>query len=97
MSGGLAYVLDENGEFARTQCNPASVDLEPMQDDADIAKLRAMIEKHLSLTGSPRAAWILDSWTQTLPKFLKVFPHELKRVLELIATGKRRLPAANQP
>ena len=81
MSGGLAYVLDEDGEFARTQCNPASVDLEPMQDDADIAKLRAMIEMHLTLTGSPRAAWILDNWTQTLPKFLKVFPHELKKVL----------------
>ena len=80
MSGGLAYVLDENGEFARTQCNPASVDLEPMRDDADIAKLRSMIEKHLALTGSPRAAWILDNWTQTLPKFLKVFPHELKNV-----------------
>ncbi len=45
MSGGLAYVLDESGEFARTQCNPASVDIEPMQDEADIASLRGMIEQ----------------------------------------------------
>ncbi len=81
MSGGVAYVLDESGEFARTQCNPASVDLEPLRDDADITKLRNMIEKHLSLTNSPRGAWILARWTETLPKFLKVFPHELKRVL----------------
>ncbi len=80
MSGGLAYVLDESGEFARTQCNPASVDLEPLLDEADIATLRGMIERHLALTGSPRAAWILDNWTRTLPKFLKVFPHELKKV-----------------
>ncbi len=81
MSGGLAFVLDETGEFARTQCNPASVTLEPLAEIDDIAKVRALIEKHLALTGSPRAAWILDNWTQTLPKFLKVFPHELKRVL----------------
>jgi glutamate synthase domain-containing protein 3 len=81
MSGGLAYVLDENGEFARTQCNMASVDLEPLAEEKDIADLRRLIERHLTLTGSPRAAWILDNWTQTLPKFVKVFPHELKRVL----------------
>src|SRR5271163_3749295 len=81
MSGGLAFVLDETGEFARTQCNPASVDLEPLVEADDVAKVRALIEKHLALTGSPRAGWILDNWTQTLPKFLKVFPHELKRVL----------------
>ena len=80
MSGGLAYVLNEDGEFARTHCNPASVDLEPLHEQSDIDKLRAMIERHLALTGSPRAAWILDNWTQTLPKFLKVYPHELKKV-----------------
>jgi glutamate synthase (NADPH) large chain len=95
MSGGLAYVLDENGEFARTQCNPASVDLEPLQDDADIALLRATIEKHLALTGSPRAGWILARWNETLPKFLKVFPHELKRVLHL-AREKESEIASNQ-
>ena len=82
MSGGLAYVLDENGEFARTQCNPASVDLEMVSDESEAVRLRAVIEKHLALTGSPRAGWILDNWTQTLPRFVKVFPHELKRVHE---------------
>ena len=80
MSGGLAYVLDDSGEFARTQCNRASVDLEALQDAEDIAKVRAMIERHRDLTGSPRAAWILENWETTLPKFIKIFPHELKRV-----------------
>src|SRR5271167_3435680 len=84
MSGGLAYVLDENGEFARTQCNLASIDLEPLRDEANIAKLRAMIEKHLSLTGSPRAKWIRENWSAMLPKFIKVFPHEYKRVLGIV-------------
>ena len=87
MSGGLAYVLDDSGAFTRTQCNQASVDLEPLIDASDIECVRTLIEKHLSLTGSPRAAWILDKWSETLPKFVKVFPHELKRVLS--ATPKR--------
>ncbi|AXC14601.1 Glutamate synthase [NADPH] large chain [Acidisarcina polymorpha] len=81
MSGGVAYVLDESGEFARTQCNQASVDLEAITEADDIGTLRNWIERHLGLTGSPRAAWILDNWSSTLPKFVKVFPHELRRVL----------------
>ena len=81
MSGGVAYVLDDSGEFIRTQCNQASVDLEPLIDANDVETVRALIEKHLALTGSPRAAWILDKWSETLPKFVKIFPHELKRVL----------------
>jgi glutamate synthase (NADPH/NADH) large chain len=81
MSGGLAYVLDDSGEFARTQCNLASVDVEPVMDSEDIEKVRGLIERHRALTDSPRAAWILANWADILPKFVKVFPHELKRVL----------------
>jgi glutamate synthase domain-containing protein 3 len=97
MSGGLAYVLDENDEFAHTQCNLASVDLEPLQGAKDIANVRSWIEKHLELTGSPRAAWVLDRWSEILPKFVKVFPHELKRALSAarereFVVAERRVP-----
>ncbi len=80
MSGGLAYVLDEAGDFAEKRCNTASVDLEPV--GADAARLRRLIERHVHYTGSPRGNWILENWSAMLPKFIKVFPHEYKRVLK---------------
>jgi glutamate synthase domain-containing protein 3 len=43
--------------------------------------LRSAIERHLIATQSPRAQWILEHWADTLPQFIKVFPHEYKRVL----------------
>ena len=81
MTGGIAYVLDETGEFQKTRCNRASVDLEPVEDEKDIETLRYWIARHAEETGSPRANWILENWEAMLPKFLKVFPHEYKRVL----------------
>ena len=87
MSGGFAFVLDETGEFARTQCNPAGVDLEPVMETEDIDLLKRLIHNHREYTGSPRAQWILDNFSSVLPKFVKVFPHEFRRVL-----GKPRLP-----
>jgi len=81
MSGGIAYVLDERGDFAEKRCNRAGVDLEPVMETADIELLRSLIAKHFEYTGSPRAEWILDNWSAMLPKFVKVFPHEFKRVL----------------
>jgi glutamate synthase domain-containing protein 3 len=80
MNGGIAYVLDERGDFAERRCNTAGVDLDPLADD-DIALLHRLISKHVEVTQSPRAKWILESWEQMLPKFIKVFPHEYKRVL----------------
>jgi len=79
MTGGIAYVLDETGEFASAACNRASVDLDPVGEDA--AALRTLIARHHELTGSPRAAEALARWEEMLPKFVKVFPHEYKRVL----------------
>jgi glutamate synthase (NADPH) large chain len=81
MSGGIAYVLDEKGDFAEKRCNTAGVDLEPVMETADIDLLRSLIAKHFEYTGSPRAEWILENWSAMLPKFVKVFPHEYKRVL----------------
>jgi glutamate synthase domain-containing protein 3 len=81
MSGGMAYVLDELGDFAEKRCNTAAVDLEPVDGDEPI--VRRLIEKHAEFTGSPRANWILEHWSSILPKFIKVFPHEYKRALKL--------------
>jgi glutamate synthase domain-containing protein 3 len=81
MSGGFAYVLDETGEFRSTMCNKANVDLEPLDDVQDIQTVKTLIERHRDLTGSPRADWVLDNFDKMLPKFVKVFPHEFKRVL----------------
>jgi len=82
MSGGLAYVLDEQGQFASFRCNKAMVDLEPVFDTADQNLLKDLIERHLEATRSPRASWILDNWSTMLPKFVKVYPHEFKRVVK---------------
>ncbi len=81
MTGGLAFVVDETGEFVRNRCNRTHVDLEPLADPADIELVRSLIERHLRLTGSPRAAWILENWASVLPLFVKVFPQDYRRVL----------------
>ena len=80
MSGGIALVLDETGDFAEVLCNRANVDLDPL-NESDMQGLRNLIERHVALTGSPRGEWILSNWSTMLPKFLKVFPHDHKRVL----------------
>jgi glutamate synthase domain-containing protein 3 len=81
MSGGYAFVFDEQGDFSTRRCNTSSVDLEPLESDEDVAKVRGLLERHRELTGSPRAAWILEHWDSAQPRFIKVFPHEYKRVL----------------
>ena len=52
--GGIAFVLDEDGQFQKVNCNLAGVDLEPVEDSADIQALRTLIEKHMNYTGSAR-------------------------------------------
>jgi glutamate synthase domain-containing protein 2/glutamate synthase domain-containing protein 1/glutamate synthase domain-containing protein 3 len=81
MSGGRAFVYDEQGDFAARRCNQSSVDLEPLELESDVAEVRGLLERHRDLTGSPRAAWILEHWDGAQPRFIKVFPHEYKRVL----------------
>jgi glutamate synthase (NADPH/NADH) large chain len=81
MTGGIAYVLDETGEFQETRCNRASVDLESVEEPKDVEELRYWIARHAEETASPRANWILENWDSMLPKFVKIFPHEYKRVL----------------
>lgn len=82
MSGGVAYVLDEQGQFA-SRCNTEMVGLEPL-DDSDSATLKAMIEKHVDLTGSSLATMMLINWEHVLSRFIKVMPTDYKRVLQAL-------------
>jgi glutamate synthase (NADPH/NADH) large chain len=80
MSGGIAYVYDEDGLFD-VRCNLEMVDLEPVRDAADVAELRRLIAHHVQYTGSRGAQRLLDRWEECLPRFVKVFPMEYRRVL----------------
>ncbi|HEY5998480.1 MAG TPA: glutamate synthase large subunit [bacterium] len=81
MSGGVAYVYDETGLFD-TRCNLDMVDLEGVWIPSDQAELRALIERHLALTGSAQARMLLESWQSRLPYFVKVMPIEYRTSLE---------------
>ena len=88
MSGGVAYILDEDGDFAARRCNKAMVDIEKVEDPAEADDLHAFIERHATLTGSSRAKAVLAKWEANLPKFVKVMPKDYKRVLESIARAQ---------
>jgi glutamate synthase (NADPH) large chain len=95
MSGGIAYVYDEDGHFA-SRCNTAMVSLERVgtaaeqkagggtrlhKDQADETLLRRLLEEHNRWTGSRRARELLDHWAVSRTRFVKVFPNEYKRAL----------------
>lgn len=108
MSGGIAYVLDEDGSFG-TRCNLSMVSLEPLLSSAeqdgrlsrdfwhlgetDESILRRCIETHMRRTGSARARVILDAWDEWRSKFVKVFPNEYRRALGELAERHRRIAA----
>jgi glutamate synthase (ferredoxin) len=84
MSGGVAYVLDEDGEFI-PRCNKEMVGLTVLslvEDQDEIAEVRAMIERHVHWTESAHARRILERWNEYLPKFVRVLPHDYRRVVE---------------
>jgi glutamate synthase (NADPH/NADH) large chain/glutamate synthase (ferredoxin) len=103
MSGGVAYVYDEDGQFA-SRCNTAMVALEKVlpseQQKADVsekywhraqtdeAQLKKLLEDHNRWTGSKRARELLDNWDTARAKFVKVFPTEYKRALAEIYVKK---------
>ncbi len=102
MSGGVAYVFDERGDFAEKRCNLESVDLEPVFDSQieDAKVIRDLVTRHLELTGSRRAAWILETWPEAIARFIKVFPHEHKRVLGAVRNQQsyiNRFPIVAEP
>jgi glutamate synthase domain-containing protein 2/glutamate synthase domain-containing protein 1/glutamate synthase domain-containing protein 3 len=81
MSGGVAFVLDEEERFERL-CNKDMVSLETVESDEDVALLRGMVERHLEWTGSDLAQRILENFEETVCSFVKVMPNDLKRVLK---------------
>jgi glutamate synthase (NADPH/NADH) large chain len=81
MSGGIAYVLDEDGKFDMF-CNMEMVELSLIEEMADNKELHDLISKHYKYTGSPLAKRILDNWLEYSEKFLKVTPIEYKKVLQ---------------
>jgi glutamate synthase (NADPH/NADH) large chain len=102
MSGGVAYVLDEDGLFNK-RCNPSMVSLEKVESadksagaagehlgQPDEVTLKTLIEKHVAATGSARGQAILADWNTYRGKFVKVLPHEYKRVLEARAAAAKK-------
>ena len=67
-------------DLVRARRQPAAVDLEPVPAE-DVEMLMATITARVEATGSPRGKWVLENWENMLPRFIKVFPHEYKRVL----------------
>jgi glutamate synthase (NADPH/NADH) large chain len=93
MSGGIAYVLDVDGLFAR-RCNREMVDVEPLEE-TDAAVVRGLLERHVEFTSSALAARLLGEWRASAARFLKVMPRDYKRVLaaEAKAAAEGRAPA----
>jgi glutamate synthase domain-containing protein 3 len=80
MSGGLAFVLDEDGTFA-SRVNPMMADQLEALDEGDAIELRALVAEHVERTGSEVGRHVLDHWDELLPRFVKIFPVDYKRVL----------------
>ena len=87
MSGGIAYVLDENDEF-KINCNKGMVDLDQLTDDDDCHTVKTLLKKHINYTKSPVAKNILDNWDKYQSKFIKVMPRDYKRVLSAIKKAR---------
>jgi glutamate synthase (ferredoxin) len=83
MSGGVAYVLDEAGDFHK-RCNQQMVGLERLDDPAEAEIVRTMIQRHAEFTQSDRARKVLALWDVIAPKFVKVMPKDYKRMLQAI-------------
>jgi glutamate synthase (ferredoxin) len=100
MSGGIAYILDEAGDFA-SRCNMELVGLTKLEDADEIEEVWKLIQRHQAFTQSDRAAVILADWKAFIPKFVKVLPADfarvqrsLKKVQEQGLTGDEAIMAA---
>jgi glutamate synthase (ferredoxin) len=89
MSGGIAYIFDEKGDFS-TRCNTQMVQLESLVDENEIEEVQNMIRRHAEYTKSQRAWQALALWDQVVTKFVKVMPKDYKRVLETLDRVKSK-------
>ena len=89
MSGGIAYVLDERGDFSG-KVNAQMVGLQRLQDTEEITEVRRLVERHLAHTSSDRARQVLDAWDEAVTRFVKVIPRDYKRMLEAIARAEEQ-------
>ncbi|MBN1379523.1 MAG: glutamate synthase large subunit [Gammaproteobacteria bacterium] len=89
MSGGVAYILDEQGDFS-IRCNQDMVDLDPLIEDEDVKLVQSLLTKHVSYTQSTVAENILENWSDYRQKFVKVMPRDYKRVLNAIKMAKEK-------
>ena len=80
MSGGIAWVYDPNGTLPEN-CNPEMVELDPLEAE-DEDQIQALLRKHVELTGSQVAKFLLANWAEETSRFVKVFPSEYKKVLQ---------------
>jgi glutamate synthase (ferredoxin) len=87
MSGGVAYILDEIGDFA-TRCNMQMVALEKMESE-EAEEVRQMIKRHADYTKSQKAFKVLALWDEMAPKFVKVMPKDYKRVLQALKKAQQ--------
>jgi glutamate synthase domain-containing protein 3 len=90
-------VFDERRDFTEKRCNLDSVDLEPLLDGQDVQIVRDLVTRHVELTGSRRAKWILDNWQEIDSRFIKIFPHEFKRVLGVGRSEQAYIPREPVP
>jgi len=81
MSGGIAYVLDVEGDFPK-RCNMQMIEMEKLEKPEEIVEVRTMIEKHVKYTKSDLGRNILKLWDDMTPRFVKVMPRDYKRMLQ---------------
>ena len=84
MSGGIAYLFNENSSFDEKKFNLEMVELEDLQE-SDRETLQGLLQNHFDYTKSPKAASILSNWPKSSKKFIKVMPTDYKRALEMMA------------
>jgi glutamate synthase (ferredoxin) len=89
MSGGVAYVLDETGDFS-SRCNQEMVSLLRLDNPEEIDALEALIRQHTVHTGSQKAQYILARWPEMWPRFSKVLPNDYQRMLEAISAAEQK-------
>ncbi len=95
MSGGVAYVLDENRDLY-TKLNKEMVLFSEVTEKYDIIELKQLIEEHVNATGSAKGKEILDSFDEYLPKFKKIIPHDYKRMMSAIASMEEKGMSSDQ-